>query len=62
MLRGLRGAMLGLLSSLSCSVKALGCGFVRSPVLEGFATKVTVMLLAYNIAVMVRLEQQNSKS
>ena len=36
-------------------------GFVRSHILEGFATEIAVMFLTYNIAVLVRLEQQNSK-
>ena len=53
--------MLGLWLSLLSSVKTLGRGFVRSPVLEGFASEIAVMFLAYNIAVLVRLEQRNSK-
>ena len=49
--------MLGFLLRLFCSVKALGCCFVRSLVLGGFATEIVVVFLAYNIAVLVRLER-----
>jgi len=60
-LRAERGNIRSLVESLFCSVKALGCGFVRSPVLGGFAAEIAVMFLAYNIAVLVGLEQRNSK-
>jgi len=60
-LRAGRGNVRALVESLFCSVKALGCGFVRSPLLEGFAAEIAVMFLAYNIAVLVKLEQRNLK-
>ena len=60
-LRAERGNIRSLVESLFCSVKALGYGFVRSPLLEGFASEIAVMFLAYNIAVLVRLEQRSSK-
>jgi len=60
-LRAEKGNVRSLVESLFCSVKALDCGFVRSPVLEDFVTEIAMIFLAYNIAVLVRPEQRNSK-